>query len=157
MPVVIDWKIDKPSDGLKDAMYRLALEIAEQGEYDKVVILSAPKTTTAGRSAKPHFKVLLEGTDNGRQVFHQHQIFIEHQCPLGSRRYNMNHRDSSYPYPTLVAVNKPPSNCPKNRRLQREKEAAAESPDGWYPDPWTTQSSKAERYYANKDWTSYTR
>ncbi|KAM3548138.1 hypothetical protein MY1884_009305 [Beauveria asiatica] len=138
-------------------MARLALRIAEEGEYNEVEILSNPKTMTGGRLAKPHFKVLLKGTDNGRAVSHEHQIYIEHQSPLGSRRYIMNNRDSSYPYHTLVAVNKPPNGCPKNKSLQREREAAAEFPDGWYPDPWTTQSGKAERYFAKKDWTSYTR
>ncbi|KAM3473409.1 hypothetical protein MY5147_004810 [Beauveria neobassiana] len=157
MPVELSWVPTEPRDGLKDAMERLALEIAEEGEYQEVIILSTPKTQTAGRSAQPHFKVELVYTaDNGRKVYHEHQIYIEHQDTLGRSRYSMGRqsRGPTYAYGTLVVVNKPPTGCPKNKRLQREKEAAAEFPDGWYPDPWTTQTGKAERYYANKDWTT---
>jgi hypothetical protein len=84
---------------------------------------------------------------------------IEHRSASGRSKFatSRQDRDRNYPYHTLVAVNGPPSNCPKRRRLTREAEAATAIADGWYPDPWMAQSGKAERYYANNRWTEYTR
>ncbi|KAK8142649.1 hypothetical protein G3M48_008450 [Beauveria asiatica] len=39
MPVKLTWIASKPRDGLFDSMERLALEIAEEGEYNEVKIL----------------------------------------------------------------------------------------------------------------------
>ncbi|OAQ61200.1 hypothetical protein VFPPC_13224 [Pochonia chlamydosporia 170] len=35
--------------------------------------------------------------------------------------------------------------------------STASTADGWYPDPWAAESGMAERYYANGQWTEYTR
>lgn len=34
--------------------------------------------------------------------------------------------------------------------------SAAVTADGWYADPWTKESGKAQRYFANGKWTSHT-
>ncbi len=68
---------------------------------------------------------MLIGTDNGRDIRHPHLIKIEQRDAAGyPRRYQMNNRPPSYNYTTLVATNRPPSHCPKSRRLRREWEAA---------------------------------
>ena len=38
MPAEVIWRVDKPSDGLEDAMQRIALELADEGEYSTVEI-----------------------------------------------------------------------------------------------------------------------
>ncbi|ATY60333.1 hypothetical protein A9K55_006819 [Cordyceps militaris] len=159
MPIVLEWKCPSPIDGLLDAMERLALEVAEEGEYYQVWILSTPKTMTGGKYANAHFKVKLFGNINGRAVVHQHCIYIEHRSAYGRHDYVMarDERDENYPYTTLVAVGGPPSSCPMRRRLQREQQEAAALPDGWYADPWAAESGKAQRYWANGQWTTYTR
>ncbi|KAM4057843.1 hypothetical protein HRG_009461 [Hirsutella rhossiliensis] len=160
MSVHVEWACSTPNGGLATAMERLARQIAEEGEYYEVAILSTPKTASGGRSAKPHFKVRLLGTNNRSEVTHEHLIKIEHRSATGhSSRYvtNRQARGPGYSYETLVATNGPPTGCPKRRRLQREAEAAAGVPDGWYPDPQAAYSGKAERYFANGQWTEHTR
>ncbi|KAF5970534.1 hypothetical protein FCOIX_10371 [Fusarium coicis] len=148
-----------PVGGLRDAMYRLALETLEQGEYETVEILSTPKTTTGGRKAAIHFKVRLHYTDNGREATHDHKIRIEHRDANG-RVWNFakNRRPPNYDYSTLQAKNGPPSNCPRRRREQREAAAAATQgyEDGWYADPYAAESGKTWRYFANGAWTDQT-
>lgn len=39
MPIRVVWACSQPRDGLKDAMERLAREVAEEGEYSQVIIL----------------------------------------------------------------------------------------------------------------------
>jgi hypothetical protein len=76
----------------------------------------------------------------------------------------MNNRPANYDYTTLKAKNSPPSSSPKNKRLQREWEAAqsaqnqATEPtaDGWYTDPWD-ESGNLERWFGNGAWTGHTR
>src|SRR6266699_1482842 len=86
---------------------------------------SCPKSTSGGKSTVPHFKVNLMGRDGSREVSHEHLIKIDHQDKNGhTRRYQMNTKPVGYDYATLRAKNGPPSGCPRNKRLQREREAA---------------------------------
>ncbi|KAF1841476.1 uncharacterized protein K460DRAFT_408940 [Cucurbitaria berberidis CBS 394.84] len=79
----LDWICSTPNGSLGTVMEQLALQIAEQGEYDEVDILSTIKTKTGGRTAAPHFKVLLTGTVNGREVKHNYLIRVAHRSTNG--------------------------------------------------------------------------
>ncbi|CAG9977322.1 unnamed protein product [Clonostachys byssicola] len=165
--VLVEWHCT-PIGGLREAMLRLSLEAAEAGEYDEVDILSTPKTTTAFRSASPHFKIMLRGDDNGRRVSHEHHVKIAHRDASGRTwRYQIQkrNREESYDYTTLVATNSHRSNSPRRRREQREAEAARlaaaasqqAQPDGWYADPWAGDTGKTWRWFQNGQWSGHTR
>ncbi|KAI1746949.1 hypothetical protein F4782DRAFT_535923 [Xylaria castorea] len=146
-------------------MLRLAIQAATEGGYDSVTILSTPKTITGGVRALPHFKVLLIGADDGRNVEHEHLIFLVFREDSGyERRYQMHERDARYDYSKLIAKNGPPGRCPRKRRQRRESvtssghasssytsasyddtsssatnrdSSTTMAPNGWYTDPWT--------------------
>ncbi|KAJ2896401.1 hypothetical protein MKZ38_005585 [Zalerion maritima] len=106
-------------------MLRIAAQIADEGEYSEVEILSTPKSTSGRKKTPTHFKVSLKGRDNNRNVAHENLIKIEHRDSTGNTwRYQTNNRASNYDYSTLEAKNGPPSGCPRNKRAQREREAA---------------------------------
>jgi len=106
-------------------MLRIAAQIADEGEYSEVDILSTPKSASGGKKTSTHFKVSLKGRDNNRNVTHENLIKIEHRDSTGNTwRYQTNNRAANYDYSTLKAKNGPPSGCPRNKRAQREREAA---------------------------------
>lgn len=79
---------------------------------------------SGGKPVQAHFKVALYGSDNGRNIKHDYLIKICHRDSSGQiRRYQTNLRADSYDYSTMVARNGAPNNCPRNKRLQRERAA----------------------------------
>lgn len=85
---------------------------------------SCPKTMSGGKQVPAHFKVALHGSDNGRNIKHDCLIKICHRDTSGQiRRYQSNLRAHGYDYSTMVARNGAPNNCPRNKRLQRERAA----------------------------------
>ncbi|KAG9233279.1 hypothetical protein BJ875DRAFT_51197 [Amylocarpus encephaloides] len=121
MPVAVGWRCAKPTSGLREAMLRIAAQIADEGEYSEVDILSTPKSMSGGRKTSTHFKVSLKGRDNNRNITHENLIKIEHRDSTGHTwRFQTNNRAANYDYSTLKAKNGPPSGCPRNKRAQRE-------------------------------------
>ncbi|KAG9233181.1 hypothetical protein BJ875DRAFT_464884 [Amylocarpus encephaloides] len=101
MAIRVTWRCTKPNLGLREAMARMAEEIAYEGEYSEVEILSTTKTTSGGKKVAPHFKVRLLGRSNGYDVAHSHLIKVEHRD--GNRnpwRFQMTGRPSNYDYDT---------------------------------------------------------
>ncbi|KAK4158237.1 hypothetical protein C8A00DRAFT_28741 [Chaetomidium leptoderma] len=79
---------------------------------------------SGGKSTPAHFKVALYGSDNGRNVKHENLIKVCHRDNSGQiQRYQSNLRPENYDYSTMVARNGPPNNCPRNKRLLRERAA----------------------------------
>ncbi|RSL49637.1 hypothetical protein CEP54_012333 [Fusarium duplospermum] len=137
MSIPIIWSCTEPTGGLRTSMERLARQMVRDGGYDSVDILyviylslSTPKSMSGGRKTACHFKVRLIGRDEGRQLVHDHRIKLEHRDQAGtSRRYQLTGKDARYDYSSMQAKNGPPSSCPKNKRLQRQAEAAGAAAD----------------------------
>ncbi|RMJ16190.1 hypothetical protein BHE90_006434 [Fusarium euwallaceae] len=155
MSIPIIWSCTEPTGGLRTSMERLARQMVRDGGYDYVDILSTPKSMSGGRKTACHFKVRLIGRDEGRQLVHDHRIKLEHRDPAGtSRRYQLTGKDARYDYSSMQAKNGPPSSCPKNKRLQRQAEAAGAAADGGQTAQHipgraniATQASKANQEY----------
>ncbi|VUC31964.1 unnamed protein product [Clonostachys rosea] len=155
MPIAVTWGgCSKPGADLCRAQERMALEVAKDGEYEKVIILHAAV----------HFKVELFAKEQNTKG-HKHLIMFQVSGGPGTSntRYHFSGEGPNFDHSRLVVVNKPPSNCPKKIRERREKEAASSSSqttgngsataDGWYGDPW---KQATHRYYQKGEWTQHT-
>jgi hypothetical protein len=90
---------------------------------------STPKTTSGGKRASLHFKVLLIGNDNGREVQHSHLLKFENRTADGrhARYPTQSNSRLRYDYSRLTPTGHAPSSSPRLRRLQREAAARGES------------------------------